>query len=71
MVHELLWLTIKKLKTMEKTGANVFISVSFGKFKKTHFKNMADAISFVREQKLSNTRLRLKLAGSVEEWDNF
>jgi hypothetical protein len=51
--------------------AKVFISVSFGKFKRTQFENIVDAIVFVREQKLSNVRLRLKTIGSVEEWDNF
>jgi len=51
--------------------AKVFMSVSFGKFKRTKFEKMADAVTFVREQKFSSTRLRLKLVGSVEEWDNF
>ena len=60
-----------ELQTTKKTDTKVFMSVSFGKFKRTQFENMADAVSFVREQKLSNKRLRLKLVGSVEEWDNF
>ena len=49
----------------------VFMSVSFGKFKRTRFTQMSEAISFVRENKLSNTRLKLTKVGSVEEWDNF
>jgi hypothetical protein len=49
----------------------VFMSVSFGKFKRTHFIEISEAIAFVRENKLSNTRLKLTKVGSVEEWDNF
>jgi hypothetical protein len=49
----------------------VFISVCFGKFKKTRFTNIADAIQFVKANNLPNTRLRLKTVNTVEEWDNF
>lgn len=49
----------------------VFMSVSFGKFKRTRFAEMSEAIAFVRENKFSNTRLKLTKIGSVEEWDNF
>jgi hypothetical protein len=45
--------------------------VSFGKFQKTRFETIAEAIKFVRENKLSNTRLKLIKSSSVEEWDNF
>ena len=51
--------------------AKVFMSVSFGNFKRTQFEKMTDAVAFVREQKHPNTRLRLKTVGSIEEWDNF
>ena len=49
----------------------VFISISFGRFKKTRFTEIAQAINFVRENKLPNTRLKLTKVGSIEEWDNF
>jgi hypothetical protein len=49
----------------------VFMSVSFGKFKRTSFIEIAEAIAFVRENKLSNTRLKLNKVSSVEEWDNL
>ncbi len=58
---------IKKLIKMKK----VFMSVSFGKFKRTRFTEIAEAIAFVRKNKLSNTRLKLNKVSSVEEWDNF
>ena len=57
----------QNFKTMKK----VFMSVSFRKFKRTRFTEMSEAIAFVRENKLSNTRLKLTKVGSVEEWDNF
>lgn len=47
------------------------MSVSFGKFKRTRFTEMPEAIAFVRKNKLVNTRLKLTKVGSVEEWDNF
>jgi hypothetical protein len=49
----------------------VKISVEFKKFKKTKFTNIQSAIIFVKENKLQNTRLKLKKVGSIEEWDNF
>lgn len=49
----------------------VFMSVSFGKFKRTRFTEIEEAIAFVREKKLSNTRLKLTKVGSIEDWDNF
>ena len=57
----------QKLIKMKK----VFMSVSFGKFKRTRFTEIAEAIAFVRENKLSNIRLKLNKVSSVEEWDNF
>lgn len=47
------------------------MSVSFGKFKRTQFENIQEAISDVREKNLSNTRLRLKNYSGVDEWDNL
>ena len=49
----------------------VFMSVSFRKFKRTRFTEMPVAISYVKKNKLVNTRLKLTKVGSVEEWDNF
>ena len=49
----------------------VLISIYFGKFKRTKFTNIADAIAFVKENKLSNTRLKLSTVNTVEQWDNF
>jgi hypothetical protein len=49
----------------------VLISVSFRRFKRTRFTEMREAIAFVRENKLFNTRLKLTKLGSVEDWNNF
>lgn len=49
----------------------VFMSVGFGKFVRTKFETIAEAIIFVRANKLQNTRLKLTNVGSVETWDNF
>ncbi len=49
----------------------VKISINFSKFKKTNFTDIQSAITFVRENKLPNTRLKLKKVSTVEEWDNF
>ena len=45
----------------------VYMSVNFGKFKRTNFTSISDAIDYVRNNKLPYTQLRL----NGLEWDNF
>jgi len=47
------------------------MSVQFGKFKRTRFSEMSEAIEFVKAQKLPNVQLRLKKVSSITTWDNF
>lgn len=49
----------------------VLISTNFEKFKKTKFTTILEAIQFVKDNKLSNARLKLKLTCCITEWDNF
>lgn len=46
---------------------NVLMSVNFGKFRKTTFSDMEEAIKSVRLSRLQNTRLKFNNL----TWDNF
>ena len=49
----------------------VFISINFGKFKRSKLSGLSEAILFIRENKLINTRIKIKSISSIQEWDNF
>ena len=59
-------LTTKTTNTIE-IMKNVIMSVNFGRFRKTTFSDMEEAIKSVRLSKLQNTRLKFNNL----TWDNF